>query len=97
MSTSNSNTTLFIGDTKLVAGFQQNEANLPALMILGTTYTAAQAVAVLQARIAKETATTTTKAAWTAAVQAQEQELATTKAFVAALKAQLHNRAPRRR
>jgi hypothetical protein len=90
MSTSNSNTTLLDGDNKLVAGLQQNEANLPALMILGTTYTAAQALAVLQSRIAKETATTTSKAAWAAAIQAQKDEMAATKAFVSALKTQLH-------
>jgi hypothetical protein len=90
MSTSkNSSTALFASDTKLVAGLQQNQATLPPMTILGQSYTAAQAVAVFQSRIAKEAATTTTRAAWSAAVKAQEEEQASTKAFVSALKSQL--------
>jgi len=89
MSTSNSSSGRQAADTKLVSGLTQNQAGLPTLLILGQTYTVAQALTVLQTRIAKATASATAKAAATAAAQAEEQEIASTKAFVSALTAQL--------
>ena len=88
MSTSSSSK-LQTSDGKLAAGLQQSQANLPALMILGKTYTAAVAVTVLQQRIALRSASTSARAAWQAAMQAEAEETANTKAFVAALVQQI--------
>jgi hypothetical protein len=91
MSTSNSsNSKRETSDSKIAAGLSQNQASLPALMILGKTYTVADAVTVLQSRIAKTNATVANKAAWQASVQAENLEIAATKAFVSALTQQLH-------
>ena len=89
MSTPNSRSGRLAADTKIVSGLTQNQAGLPTLLILGQTYTVAQALTVLQTRIAKATASATAKAAATAAAQAEEQEIASTKAFVSALTTQL--------
>ena len=88
MSTSSSSK-LQTTDGKLAGGLQQGQANLPALMILGKTYTAADAVVVLQQRIAKRLASTSARAAWQAAMTAEAEETANTKAFVAALVQQI--------
>jgi hypothetical protein len=88
MSTSSSSK-LQTSDGKLAAGLQQSQANLPALMILGKTYTAAVAGTVLQQRIALRSASTSARAAWQAAMKAEAEETANTKAFVAALVQQI--------
>jgi hypothetical protein len=86
--TTSSSSKLQTSDGKLAAGLQQSQANLPALMILGKTYTVAVAVTVLQQRIALRSASTSARAAWQAAMKAEAEETAN-KAFVAALVQQI--------
>ena len=89
MSTPNSRSGRLAADTKIVSGLTQNQAGLPTLLILGQTYTVAEALAILQGRIAKATAAAFMRAAATAAAKAETQQIASTKAFVSALQAQV--------
>jgi hypothetical protein len=89
MSTTNKSSESAI-DSKLIAGLQSPEASLPGTLFLdGQTYTAPQAVAVLQNRVNAINAVTTAKAAWQGAVKANLATKAATKVVVADLRQQL--------
>ena len=66
-------------DASLVAGLKKDQASLPTLMILGKSYTVAEAVTVLETRAAKTAAAQAAKAARQTAMQAEETEILATK------------------
>lgn len=76
-------------DQNLINGLTKNQATLPPLLIGGTSYKATDAIAVLQKRIDTAKAVAPAKAAWQAAVSAEDAEISSTKSFVSGLKAAL--------
>jgi hypothetical protein len=70
---------------KLIEGLQQFAAVLTSLFLQGKAVTVPQAIAILQARIDAITAAQAAKIAFSDAVRAQDQQLASTNAFVDSL------------
>jgi hypothetical protein len=75
-----------IADQKLVGGLTQHASTVSSLLIAGTSYTTADIIGVLQARVATGNAVTSTRATWQAAVQADRDRQAQTQAFVSGLR-----------
>jgi hypothetical protein len=73
-------------DQQMMAGLQKHGSTVPTWIIAGATYTAQQAAAVYQARIAAEQAVPPTKAAYSNAVQAARTEIANTAKLVSAIR-----------
>ncbi len=73
-------------DTQLVAGMQKDLGGTSSLMVAGQSVTPAQAITVVQGRIATANAVIAAKAVYTKAVAAHVAQLAQTKAFVLALR-----------
>jgi hypothetical protein len=87
MTTSNINkTTQVTRDQQMIAGIEKHLNTVPSLIVAGKTYTPAQAVAVLQARIDAANAVSAAKATYVNLVQTQRTEAAQTKQFAAALR-----------
>jgi hypothetical protein len=83
---SNPNTSTQVArDMQLVAGIKKH-LNNASLIIAGKTYTAADAVNILQARIDAANAIPPAKAAWQNLVKLARSEVAQTKLFVSALR-----------
>ena len=75
---------LLARDQQLLTGFPKRLAGV-SILVNGTTYTAASAVAMFQARVTVATAVVTTKAAYQAAVKAADAEEIATAATVSGL------------
>lgn len=73
-------------DQGLINGLTKHQSTLPTLLIGGTSYTAATAITIVQQRVVAAQAVAPAKAAWQAAVKADTNELASTKAFVSGLR-----------
>ena len=85
-----SKTTELARDQSMLAGIKKHSSTVTSWIIAGTTYTAQQAMDLLQARIAAALAVTTTKATYQNAVQAADTETANTKQFVAGIRAAVY-------
>ncbi len=81
-STSNTRITKQAADQKMADGFNKHGQTLPSLIIAGTSYKAADIVAVLQARLSTASAAQSTRATWQNAVKADSDERAKTKPFI---------------
>ncbi len=73
-------------DLKLIAGLTKHAATVPSLVISGTSVTAKDLIAKLQARVDSANAVLTTRATWQSAVQADRVEQAATRTFVSAVR-----------
>ena len=80
--TSNTRITKQAADQKMADGFNKHAQTLPSLIIAGTSYKAADIVAVLQARLSTASAAQSTRATWQNAVKADTDEHAKTKPFI---------------
>jgi hypothetical protein len=77
-------------DANLQAGLQANQSTLPSSWnVVGTTYTLVQILAILASRLAKAAAAASAKAKYMALVQAADEEVASTKPVVDAVRKQL--------
>jgi hypothetical protein len=82
-----SKSTQLTRDQQMLAGIEKHSTTVTSWLIAGTTYTAQQAMDLLQARIDAALAVTTAKAAYRNTVQAADTETASTKQVVAGLRA----------
>ena len=81
-STNNTRIAKQAADQKMADGFNKHAQTVPSLIIAGTSYKAADIVAVLQARLSTANAAQSTRATWQNAVKADSDERAKTKPFI---------------
>jgi hypothetical protein len=79
-------TTRLVADQKMIDGLTKHSVTLSSLVIGGQSYTTAAVIGLLQGRIATGNAATNSHTVWQAAVQADRDQLAKTKPFVAGLR-----------
>ena len=72
-------------EQKLAVGLQKHAADLPALVLDGTPYKAAEAITIVQGLINSAQLVVSTRAAWQASIVADQDERAKRKAFMAGL------------
>jgi len=75
-----------VADQRLIDGLQKHAATITSLVIAGVAMTPTDIIGTLQARIASSAVSTTTRAAFRAAVAAEKDERAKTKALVSAVR-----------
>jgi hypothetical protein len=73
-------------ETQLLSGMEKHLGSSVVLVIQGKSYTATEAVALLQSRVDALNAIATTKANWKAAIAADQSKTADTKAFLSGLR-----------
>jgi hypothetical protein len=73
-------------DQNLVGGLQKHAAAIPSLLIAGTTVPVTSLISTLQSRMAARAATSSARAAFHAAVQAEQDEGTQSKAVVSGTK-----------
>ena len=90
MATKNVNRTQYQdGDQKLIDGLTKHQQTIASLVIGGTSYKAADIIAVLQTRLGAAKAAVSSRATWQADVKSDHDERAKTKTFVSGLRQSL--------
>ena len=82
----NSKATQLAHDQQMIAGIKKHSSTVSSWVIAGKTYTAQQALDILQARVDAALAVSPAKATYTSTVNAANTETANSKQFVAGLR-----------
>ncbi len=87
--TPNTRTLNQAADQKMIDGFNKHASTITSLVIAGATYKTADILAIFQGRMATANTVETAKPPWQAAVKADKDERAKTKAFVSGVRQSL--------
>jgi hypothetical protein len=87
--TPNSRTVNQAADQKMIDGFNKHASTITSLVIAGVTYKTADILAIFQGRMATANTVEIAKPPWQAAVKADKDERAKTKAFVSGVRQSL--------